>query len=121
MLYNERLDEGYDLETDELYCIWSKMKKLCIKDGDDDSAKASSVISEQMPNPFSLPTRHQRVSPAVDDILTYPNPPDTKKKGKSTSDMPKHLSSEQVISYLEDKKAQKQQEEEEKKANGRMC
>ena len=26
-LYNERLEEGYDLETDELYCIWSKLKK----------------------------------------------------------------------------------------------
>lgn len=28
VLYNEQLEEGYDLETDELYCIWSKMKKL---------------------------------------------------------------------------------------------
>ena len=26
-LYNERLEEGYDLETDELYCMWSKLKK----------------------------------------------------------------------------------------------
>ena len=66
------------------------MKKLCLKDGHDDSAKASTVIPEQNPNPFSLPTQHQRVSPALDDILTYPNSPDIKKKGKSTSDTPKH-------------------------------
>ena len=36
------------------------------------------------------------------------------KKGKSTSDMPKHLSGEQMIQYLENKRLQKERLEEEK-------
>ena len=31
-LYEERFEEGYDIESDELYSIWSKMKKLTISD-----------------------------------------------------------------------------------------
>ena len=114
VLYNKRLDEGYDLETDDLYCIWSKMKKLCIKDCTD-SAKPSTQTSNPTPNPLSLPAQKQKVLPALDEILQYPKPPNSKKKGgKSTSDMPKHLSSEQVIQYLEEKKAQKLKEKEDK-------
>ena len=29
-LFEERFKEGYDVETDELYCIWSELKKLKI-------------------------------------------------------------------------------------------
>ena len=31
-LYEERFEEGYDVENDELYSIWSRMKKLTISD-----------------------------------------------------------------------------------------
>ena len=46
------------------------------------------------------------------DILVYPDPP--KSKGKQTSDMPKHLSGEQMIEYLEVKRLNKKKEEQEK-------
>ena len=29
-----RYEEGYDLETDELYLVWSKLKTLSIKDSE---------------------------------------------------------------------------------------
>ena len=90
------------------------MKKLCITDRTD-SAKPSTQTSDPIPNPFSLSAQKQKVSPALDEILQYPKPPSSKKKGgRSTSDMPKHLSSEQVIQYLGKKKAQKLKEEEDK-------
>ena len=31
-LYQKRLEEGYDLENDELYVIWSQLKKMSISD-----------------------------------------------------------------------------------------
>lgn len=31
-LYEERFEKGYDVENDELYSIWSRMKKLTISD-----------------------------------------------------------------------------------------
>ena len=62
-----------------------------------------------------LPARQQKVSSVVDEILTYPQPPQKKSaKAKSTSQTPKHLSSEQFVTYLEEKQQQKQKEEEEK-------
>ena len=49
-----------------------------------------------------LPVPQQKISPSLDEVLTYPNPP--LKTQKSKAAMPKHLSSEQVITYLEEKK-----------------
>ena len=106
-LFEERFEEGYDIESDELYSIWSKMKKLTISDPPEDPAKDTQTAAP-------IPTAQQKVSSALDEILTYPNPPAEKKKGKSTSSMPKYLSSQQMIAYLDEKKAAKQREEEEK-------
>ena len=111
-LYEERFVEGYDVENDELYSIWSRMKKLTISDppaNRQDKEVASGTEQER------IPRAQEKVSCALDEVLTYPNPPaDKKKKGKSTSSMPKHLSSQQMIVYMEEKKAAKQGEEKEK-------
>jgi len=104
-LYQRRLDEGYDLESDELYLIWSKLRTLSL-----DSPAASDVP----PKDKVVPEASPKVSPALSDIITYPELPGQKKKGKATSSMPKHLSSDQVIDYLEAKKQEKQRELEEK-------
>ena len=93
------------------------MKKLTISDplaNCQDKEVASGTEQER------IPRAQQKVSCALDVVLTYPNPlADKKKKGKSTSSMPKHLSSRQMIVYMEEKKAAKQQEEEEKHNIGR--
>ena len=108
-LYEERFDEGYDVESDELYCIWSKLKKLTISGQEEvGSEREQDVVAP-------IPAAQQKVSSALDEVLTYPKPPaERQKKGKSTSSMPKHLSSQQMIDYLEEKRVTKQREEEEK-------
>ena len=102
-VYEERYEEGYDVEGDELYEMWSKMKQLTI------SESPTSLEKEKV---SPLPVPQQKISPSLDEVLTYPNPP--LKTQKSKAAMPKHLSSEQVITYLEEKKEAKQREEEEK-------
>lgn len=73
-LYQRRLDEGYDLESDELYLIWSKLKTLSLED--------SPATSDVPPNDKVVPEASQKVSPALSDIFTYPELPGQKKKGK---------------------------------------
>lgn len=69
-LFSERYDEGYNLETDELYCIWSRFKQLSVADP-----------VTNLPKSIFLPSSQQKVSPALEEILTYPDPPVSKKKG----------------------------------------
>ena len=108
-LYQKRLEEGYDLENDELYVIWSQFKKMSIAD---QSAKKSDLPTQK-----ELPKKQKIISTAFDEVLTYPVPKritDMRtNKGKATSQMPKHLSSDQVIAYLTEKEEQKLKKEEE--------
>ena len=116
-LYSQRFDEGHDVEQDELYLIWSKMKALTITEEADHSAQAFSPPippqSSLEKNPV-LPKSQQHISPVMDEVLTYPNPPCKAQRNTGTSSMPKHLSSEQVVQYLEDRQRKKIQEEEDK-------
>ena len=109
-LYQKRLEEGYDLENDELYVIWSQLKKMSISD---QSAKKSDLPTQK-----ELPKKQQIISTAFDEVLTYPVPKRIThmrtNKGKASSQMPKHLSSDQVIAYLTEKEEQKLKKEEEK-------
>ena len=101
-LYSKRFEEGYDVVTDELYLIWSKMKKL-------------SILDNTTSNSY-IPVAQQKVSPVMDEVLTYPNPPEEKtNKGKSTTSMPKHLTGQQMMIYMKEKQAAKQKKEEEKR------
>ena len=111
-LYEERLEEGYDVGNDELYSIWSKMKVLTISNPPPNLPDKEKVALEKEQG--IIPRAQKKVSSALDEVLTYPNPPADKKKGKSTSSMPKHLSSQQMITYMEEKRAAKQRDEEEK-------
>ena len=73
-LYQRSLDEGYDLESDELYLIWSKLKTLSLED--------SPATSDVPPKDKVVPEASRKVSPALSDIITYPELPGQKKKGK---------------------------------------
>ena len=78
-LYEERF-EGYDVENDELYSIWSRMKKLTISDppaNRQDKEVASGTEQER------IPRVQQKVSCALDEVLTYPNPPADKRRKES--------------------------------------
>ena len=67
--YQERLEEGYDLEDDPLYNTWSKLKKLTEKE----NTKVSTAVDDSNPVPE---LNYLNISPksVVDEILVYPNP-----------------------------------------------
>ena len=96
-----RYEEGYDLETDELYMVWSKLKALSIKDSEkgdeisvelqkDSKAKGRVKASgeEEQWNIDKEQTSQKKVekerknaqkgvepgSQILKDILTYPKP-----------------------------------------------
>ena len=58
-LYEKRFEEGYDLETDELYSIWSKMKQLSISDN------VQPSISDEAPDNATASVQ-QVISPVID-------------------------------------------------------
>ena len=111
-LYHTRLEEDYDLADDELYSIWKKLHSLSLSDP---PAKESNEKSVDHP---TVPEKEQQlVSSALDEVLTYLRPKDTSrsKKGKSTSTLPKHLSGDQFIQYMQQKEDAKLAVEAEKK------
>ena len=107
-LFEKRLEESYDVETDELFSIWSKLKQMSITKPASDTSAAAPII----------PERQKIVSPVLDQVLVYPQqkqkPGAKQTKGKATSQMPKHLTSDQIIAYLQEKKDKKEREESEK-------
>ena len=122
--YKKRREEGYDVDSaDELYCIWSKLNNLQLSDRElpntsrelahPDSAGGHIDSLTSKPKSFQTSNASIQSDPplacsgtkgpssscaSLDDILVYPDPP--KSKEKQTSDMPKHLSGEQMIEYL---------------------
>ena len=54
----------------------------------------------------STSLRRREVSPALVEVLTYPKPVQKKKQENQLS-LPKHLSSNQMIKYLEEKRQNK--------------
>ena len=76
--------------------------------------EASIKPPEQSPKECLLSKPQQKASPVIDEILTYPKPSSKPKKVGGVSVMPKHLSGDQVIWFLEERKQKKLQEEEEK-------
>jgi len=125
-VFEKRLEEEYDLETDELYCIWSGLKKLAISGSEciqqEEPKRKTELFQEKLKDPgpsvspemqLSLSSVQKKSIPSgLDEILQYPKPDPAKKtKGKSTLDMPKHLTSEQMYQYLELKRTQKEEAE----------
>ena len=116
--FEERFEEKYDIESDELYSVWVKMKSLSIHDDQPsvthttDSSSAVKPISNQPPA-----TRNQQPgalkASVLDDILVYPSVPESS-RSTSIASLPKHLSGEQFIQYLQEKKEEKEKAEEEK-------
>lgn len=67
--YEERLEEGYNLEDDLLNNTWSKLKKLA----DKENSKVCTTVDDSNPIPElgSLTISSKSV---VDEILVYPKP-----------------------------------------------
>ena len=68
----------------------------------------------------STSLRRREVSPALVEVLTYSKPVQ-KKKQENWLSLPKHLSSNQMIEYLQEKRQKKQDEEDAKKKRKAEC
>ena len=109
-LYTTRYEEKHNIASDELhvYVVWSKLKQLSLEDKP--TTEPTPIDKED--NPLALlPEKQQKVSSVLEEVLTYPEPAKQKKSHLDKEKvhliiMPKHLSSDQVIAYLEEKKLQ---------------
>ena len=117
--FEQRFEEKYDLESDELYSVWLKMKTLTIHDKPsvtDTTLSSTDTLSDPLAAQSNTTQQSDLCIPSksvLDDILVYPSVQQSKKStSKSTSTLPKHLSSEQFIQYLQ--KLEKEKAEEEK-------
>ena len=113
--YEERFDEKYDVQDDLLYNAWSNLKQQVLTSLD--SAKLDSAASKDPDLSNPLPEfKSLTISPAFDEVLQYPDPIPRKTSNhtRGTSHMPHHLTSDQVIQYLADKKKKKLEAEEAK-------
>ena len=77
-LYEERYEEGFDVERDELYDMWSKMKQLTLSEPSPCLEKEKEKEEdEQDKGEKEVPLLHKKqrgASPVLDEVLTYPNP-----------------------------------------------
>ena len=67
--YRKRYDEKYELDSDELYNIWPRLKTLSM----------SSDNHKEVPPTKQLPLRQQHVSSALHKIIVYSQVPQKKK------------------------------------------
>ena len=106
--FAERLAEGYDLE-DPLYVAWRGLKTaVTVSECSEKDDPSIDATSNPIPEFSSL-----SISSAFKEVLQIPKPVE-KKKTRVAAKMPSHISSDEVIRILEDKK--KKEEEEAAKA-----
>ena len=107
----EPSEEGCDVGTDELYAIWLQMKQLSLKETPSLPAAPEPLHS----NPERRNDSEVKKS-VQDDILVYPSVPESKKsKNTAFNSLPKHMSGEQFVEYLQEKQDEKERMEEKKK------
>ena len=101
--YEERLEEGYDCEVDQLYCTWRKLKQQSSRAPLGDITNKSVVsVSKQ--------------KDTLNKLFQVPKATSEKpeKSIRGTACLPKHISGDEVIKILADKKAKKELEEKKK-------
>ena len=104
--YKKRSEEGYDIDSDPLYNTWSKLTKAVC----------------DTPTVTTTDSALDRIQPLgditntiVSDLLKLPEPKQTKRVTRGTTMLPKHLSSQEMIQLLEEKRENKLKEEEGKR------
>ncbi|PIK54125.1 hypothetical protein BSL78_08966 [Apostichopus japonicus] len=101
-VFERRLREGFDIETDELFNTWKKLK---LQEANKDSETVPPAAVPAIP---SSPTRRPvltsaYVSPSLDKYLRYPKAPESRRPAKATKQLPKAISGKKYRQYLEDK------------------
>ena len=110
--FESRIEEGYDCTDDLLYLTWKKLKLQCSSkpSGDHTNQKTTRVPFADLTNQQATTTHNDIFQiPAV--ATTETRPPKTI---RGTACLPKHISSDEVIKLLEEKKAKREMEERQK-------
>ena len=104
----QRYEEGYDLQNDTLYIAWQNLKKKV------QPALQDITNSQPQPSKSSIPAC--RIHPEISNLLHIPTVSREPKKtgNRGTANLPKHLSGEEMIRILEEKRANKIEEKENK-------
>ena len=103
--YKKRSEEGYDIDSDPLYNTWSKLTKA-VCDTPTVTTTDSALDRIQLGDITNA---------IVSDLLKLPEPKQTKRVTRRTTMLPKHLSSQEMIQLLEEKRENKLKEEEGKR------
>uniref|UniRef100_A0A1X7UEV0 HTH CENPB-type domain-containing protein n=1 Tax=Amphimedon queenslandica TaxID=400682 RepID=A0A1X7UEV0_AMPQE len=113
--YQTRLEEGYDLIEDPLYRAWKKLK---CKTNTSLRVPLQDLTNVQKPSepPGLFDRTPQSTEPVLKDILQFPTKDQVRKEKptvaiRGTAALPKHISSDEVIRILEERKAKKELEE----------
>ena len=121
-LFNRRYEEGYDVTDDALYTAWAKLKRATQPLADISNTRGKSHTSNSAPSHASTSTHSLPPCSSgrlLEDVLKIPERQQAKTTTRGTARLPKHLSSEEMVKFLEERKMQKireAQEKEERKA-----
>ena len=103
--YKKRFEKGYDIDSDPLYNTQPKLTKAVC----------------HTPTVTTTDSALDRIQPLCDitnaivsDLLKLPEPKQTKRVTRGTTMLPKHLSSQEMIQLLEEKKENKLKSKKEK-------
>ncbi|KAJ8039126.1 Tigger transposable element-derived protein 2 [Holothuria leucospilota] len=111
-LFEKRFAEKYDIQTDELYNVWKKLKvgSTTVEEGDQQTPEETPKPSQAGPS---------RISTAFEDHLRFPKAPSTSlsTKQKLNEQLPKAISGEKFRKYLKDKQQEREEEETRKQKN----
>ena len=108
--FEERYDEGYDVEDDELYMVWARLKALTISECEEQEVGDEGETAQEL----SREDFGQR-SEIFRQNLVVPKSVPRKKTRGGTSHMPPHISGDEAIAQMVDKVEKKRIAEEEKK------
>ena len=114
-LFNTRYEEGYDISGDALYTAWAKLKRAAqpLADITNKMSQSSNPApSHADTSTRSLPSCNS--GRLLENVLKIPERQQAKKTTRGTARLPKHLSGEEMVQFLEERKAQKMREAKEK-------
>ena len=107
--FEERYDEGYDVEDDELYMVWARLKALTISECEEQEVGDEGETAQEL----SREDFGQRSEIFRQNLVPKSVP--RKKTQGGTSHMPPHISGDEAIAQMVDKVEKKRIAEEEKK------
>ena len=119
--FTRRFEEGYDLTDDFTYITWAKLKKASQPLANISNTKDShSSVSAPTQSSTTVPSILNATDKIVEDVLKLPKRQQAKKQTqRGTAHLPKHLSGEEMVKLLDErrmKKIREAQEKEERKA-----